>query len=180
MPLLVEAWLFAGLIFVLRVINYAISTIRLVFIARNRRFLAAALAFVEAFVFAVVMARIVSDLSNALNLIAYCLGASVGSYVGMAIETRFVKSYSTLTVITKQMGEEIACRLRDRGYGVTLTHGEGRDGAVDILRSSASSRDIPGMVNIIRAINPHAFIEIEQARAIMRGWLPTGNGAMRQ
>jgi len=180
MPLLAEAWFFAGLIFVLRVINYAISTIRLVFIARNRRFLAAMLAFVEAFVFAVVMARIVSDLSNALNLIAYCLGASVGSYVGMAIETRFVTSYSTLTVITQELGEQIACRLRDCGYGVTITHGEGRDGAVDILRSSASSRDIQGMVNIIRAINPHAFIEIEQARALMHGWLPTGSAAMRQ
>ena len=60
----------------------------------------------------------------------------------MAIETRFVKSYSTLTVITKEMGEEIANRLRDRGYGVTLTHGEGRDGAVDILRSSAASRAV--------------------------------------
>ena len=178
MPLLLEAWLFAGLIFGLRVINYAISTIRLVFIARNRRFLAAMLAFVEAFVFAVVMARIVSDLSNTLNLIAYCLGASVGSYVGMAIETRFVTSYSTL--ITNQLGEDIACRLRECGYGVTITHGEGRDGAVDILRSSASSRDIPGMVNIIRAINPHAFIEVEQARALMHGWLPTGNSAMRQ
>jgi uncharacterized protein YebE (UPF0316 family) len=180
MPLVLEGLLFAGLIFILRVINYAISTIRLVFIARNRRFLAAALAFVEAFVFAVVMARIVSDLANALNLIAYCLGASVGSYVGMAIETRFVKSYSTVTVITQELGEAIAVRLRECGYGVTLTHGEGRDGAVDILRSSASSRDIPGMITIIRAINPHAFIEIEQARAIMRGWLPTGNAAMRQ
>ena len=180
MPLLVEAWLFAGLIFVLRVINYAISTIRLVFIARNYRFLAAVLAFVEAFVFAVVMARIVSDLSNVINLFAYCLGASVGSYVGMAIETRFVKSYSTLTVITQELGEEIASNLRECGYGVTITHGEGRDGAVDILRSSATSRDIPGMVKIIRAINPHAFIEVEQARALMRGWLPAGNNAMRQ
>jgi uncharacterized protein YebE (UPF0316 family) len=180
MPFALEGLLFAGLIFILRVINYAISTIRLVFIARNRRFLAAALAFVEAFVFAVVMARIVSDLSNTINLVAYCLGASVGSYVGMAIETRFVKSYSTVTVITQELGEEIASRLRECGYGVTLTHGEGRDGAVDILRSSASSRDIPGMINVIRAINPHAFIEIEQARALMRGWLPTGNGAMRQ
>lgn len=180
MPFVLEGLLFAGLIFILRVINYAISTIRLVFIARNRRFLAAVLAFVEAFVFAVVMARIVSDLSNALNLIAYCLGASVGSYVGMAIETRFVKSYSTVTIITQELGEVIARRLRECGYGVTLTHGEGRDGAVDILRSSASSRDIPGMINVIRAINPHAFIEIEQARAIMRGWLPTGNSAMRQ
>jgi uncharacterized protein YebE (UPF0316 family) len=103
---------------------------------------------------------------------AYCLGASIGSYVGMAIETRFVTSYSTITVITNDLGQQIACRLRDCGYGVTVTHGEGRNGAVDILRSTASSRDIPAMVNVIRAIQPDAFIEIEQARALMRGWLP--------
>lgn len=180
MSLTQEALLFAGLIFTLRVINYAISTVRLVFIARNQRLLAAALAFVEAFVFAVVMARVVSDLSNMVNLFAYCIGASVGSYVGMAIEERFVKSYSTVTVITHELGHQIACRLRDSGYGVTVTHGEGRDGAVDILRSSATSRDVPGMIRIVRAINPDAFIEIEQARALLRGWLPNGNGALRQ
>ncbi len=174
-----EAVLFAGLIFVLRVVNYAISTVRLVFIARNQRVLAAMLAFVEAFVFAVVMARIVSDLANLLNLFAYCMGASVGSYIGMAIEARFVKSYSTITVIASELGEEMACRLRDRGYGVTMTHGEGRDGAVDILRSSAASRDIPLMVNVIRAINPDAFIEIEAARTVLRGWLPNSS-AIRQ
>jgi uncharacterized protein YebE (UPF0316 family) len=180
MPNIFEPWLFAALIFVLRVINYAISTIRLVFIARNRRFLAAMLAFVEAFVFAVVMARIVSDLSNILNLFAYCIGASVGSYVGMAIEERFVTSYSTLTVITPEFGEQIACRLRDCGYGVTMTQGMGRDGAVDILRSSVSSRDIPAIMTTIRTIYPEAFIEVEQARALVRGWLPNGNGALRQ
>lgn len=180
MPNVFEPWLFAGLIFVLRVINYAISTIRLVFIARNRRFLAALLAFVEAFVFAVVMARIVSDLSNILNLFAYCLGASVGSYVGMAIEARFVTSYSTLTVITPAYGDEIACRLRECGYGVTVTQGAGRDGAVDILRSSVISRDIPAVVSTIRTIHPEAFIEVEQARTLMRGWLPNGNTALRQ
>ncbi|MGV2437651.1 MAG UNVERIFIED_CONTAM: hypothetical protein LVT10_24395 [Anaerolineae bacterium] len=30
-------------------------------------------------------------------------------------------------------GESIADRLREAGFGVTVTHGEGRDGAVDII-----------------------------------------------
>jgi uncharacterized protein YebE (UPF0316 family) len=172
-PVTLEALLFGGLIFLLRVINYAISTIRLVFIARNRRFLAAVFAFAEAFIFAVVMTRVVTDLNNSVvNMIAYCLGASVGSYAGMALESRFITSFSTLTIIARQQGQEIAEALRNTGYGATLTRGEGRDGEVVIVRCSGNSRDVPGMLTTIRAVNPEAFIEIESARVIERGWLP--------
>lgn len=157
-----EALLFAGLLFVLRVVNYAVSTIRLVFIARNRRKRAAALAFMEAFIFAVVMTRVVTDLDNSvINLIAYCLGASAGSYVGMALESRFITSYSTLTIITHDKGQEIAAALRACGYGATVTRGEGRDGEVTIIRCSATNRDVPVILKTVREIHPQAFIEID-------------------
>src|SRR5262245_32249240 len=98
---------FATMLFALRVLNYAISTVRLVFIGRDWKFLASVLAFLEAFIFAVVMGQIVSDLTNITNLMAYCLGASAGSYVGMWLENRFIVSYSTLTVITHERGKDI-------------------------------------------------------------------------
>lgn len=174
MDLSVGALLFAVVLFSLRVINYAISTIRLVFIARNMRLLAAATAFLEALIFAVVMASIVQEIDNIINLTAYCLGAAGGSYAGMWLESRFVVSYSTVTVITRQQGAEIADALRQASFGVTMTHGEGRDGPVQILRSSTINKDIPYMTDIIKGINEAAFIEIESARTLSRGWIPGG------
>lgn len=170
----IEALLFAGLLFVLRVVNYSISTMRLVFIARNSLSLSAVAAFLEALIFAVVMASVVTDLSNLLNLGAYCLGAAVGSYTGMRLEARFITSYRTVNIVCQEKGREIAKALRDAGFGVTETSGHGRDGEVTILRSTAPRRSMPAVMKIINEINPDAFIEVEEARALRRGWIPGG------
>lgn len=169
-----DAVLLALLLFSMRVVNYAISTIRLVFIARDMRLLSAVTAFLEALIFAVVMASVVKDLNNWLNLGAYCFGAAAGSYLGQWLESRFVVSYSTVTIITRDHGAAIAQALRDASYGVTVTKGEGRDGEVDIIRSSTMNRDIPGLLRIVRSISDTAFLDVEAARTLSRGWIPGG------
>ena len=165
---------FALLIFILRVINYTISTIRLVFIGRDYRLPAAGIAFMEALIFAVVMSQVLKDVTYLPNLLAYCLGASVGSYLGQWLESRLIVSYSTVTIITREHGRKIAEVLREANYGVTLTKGEGRDGEVDILRSTSVNRDLAILKSIVNEIHPEAFIEVEAARSLSRGWIPGG------
>lgn len=169
--LTLEALLFALLLFALRVLNYAVSTVRLVFIARGRRFLSSVLAFLEALIFALVIANVVNDLQNVVNLIAYCLGASVGNYVGMVLEARLFKTFNTVQVISPQHGEAIAKALRDNGFAVTETVGRGRDGEVTILRTAVMSRYIPRVMEIVRDVQPDAFIEVESA-TVYHGWMP--------
>lgn len=161
----------ALVIFALRVFNNALGTVRVVFITRDQRLWAAVLAFIEALTFAVVISSVVKDLSNALNLFAYCLGFSVGGYVGMAIEARFITSYVIATIITHTHGRPIAAALRERGFGVTETVGEGRDGEVHMLRTVTSRRDVPDVLDIVRNIHHDAFVSVEEARAVQHGWL---------
>lgn len=164
----------ALVIFALRVFNYAISTLRLVFIARGMKVLSAVLAFVEGLIFAVVISQVVTDLSNLTTLLAYCLGAAGGSYLGMELEARLITSYSTVTIIARQAGTTIADALRDNNYGATVTHGEGRDGHVTIIRSSTVNKDLPALIDTVNGINSDAFIEVDATRTIRRGWLPGG------
>lgn len=158
-------------IFLLRVFNYSLSTVRVVAITRQKRVLASAMAFVEALVFALVIANVVNDLSNLPNLFAYCLGASFGSYAGMLIEARFITSYRTVNVITHERGHEIAVALRAAGYGVTETVGEGRDGVVTMIRSVILQRDVPQLLKIVRDVYANAFISVEEAHGVQRGWV---------
>lgn len=170
----VETLLGAGLIFLLRVLNYAISTVRTVAISRGRRGMSSILAFVEAFLFAVVIASIVQDItSNWLNLLAYCLGAAAGGWVGMVIEARFITGYMTISVIAhqQQRGHDIAVALREGGFGVTETIGEGLQGPVTMVRSVVMKTDVQSILKITRSVDPEAFVAVEEARAIHRGWL---------
>lgn len=159
-------------IFSLRVFNYAISTFRLVTIARGRRVISALLAAVEALIFAVVIANIVSDLENWLNLFAYCAGAAAGSYTGMLLEARLITSFSVINVVVDTViGQQIAAALREAGFGVTALPGEGRDGQVTALRTVVNKREVKLVNRTVRDIHPEAFMTIEEANAVEQGWV---------
>jgi uncharacterized protein YebE (UPF0316 family) len=162
------------LIFLLRVLNYAIGTLRLVFITRGKRLIAASLAGIEALIFAVVIADVVQDLNNVPNLIAYCFGAGFGSWVGMVLETKLIRSYTIVNVFANQDGLEITESLRQAGYGVTTTISQGKDGEVLTLRSVIDRRQVKTFMKAVHKINPNVFIAIEEARGIDRGWLGVG------
>jgi uncharacterized protein YebE (UPF0316 family) len=163
-------------IFILRVVNYAIGTVRMIAITRNLKFLAAILAAIEALVFALVIAGVVSDLDNLINLTAYCLGASVGSYVGMMIEAKLVRGYMIANVFANGDGEMLATKLRDAGFGVTTTQSHGRDGIVTTIRSVLDKRDMKRFNALVTEIKPEAFLVAEEARGVQRGWLGVGKG----
>jgi uncharacterized protein YebE (UPF0316 family) len=166
-----EAVLLAVAIFLLRVFNSAVGTIRLVVMARGRHWLTAALGFIEALIFAWVTANVITDLSNILNLVAYCGGFSLGIYVGMRIEARFVTSYVKVNIITRNGGHAIATRLREMGHGVTEMHGEGGSGEVAMISSVVLRVSVPEVLKAIYAIHPTAFVTLEETRAMQHGWL---------
>ena len=174
MVITVEVLIGAGLIFFLRVVNYAVSTVRTVAISRGRRGLSSVLAFIEAFLFAVVIASIVQDItSNWVNLIAYCMGAAAGGWVGMVIESRFITGYMSVSVIAhkQERGHDMAIALREGGFGVTETIGEGLNGPVTMVRSVVVKRDVQNLLEIVRHVDHEAFVSVEEAHAIHRGWL---------
>ena len=171
LDLSLDALLLAGLIFCLRILNTGIGTIRLVLVTRQQRLLAAFLAFFEALLFAITISSVATDLNNIMNLLAYCGGFSIGNYVGMMIERRFITSYMTLNVVAADHGHEIATALRACGCGVTETLGEGKDGEVTMLRSVVMNREVPKMLEIIRSTHAEAFVAVEEARAVHRGWI---------
>lgn len=174
--MVLEGALLAIVIFILRVINYAISTLRMVMITRNMKLLAAGFAFLEAFIFVVVIANVVQNVTDGLNLFAYCIGASVGSYLGMFLESQFITSYRVVNIITHHHGREMAIALREQGYGVTESLGEGRDGQVLMLRSVVLSKDVKRFLEIVKSHEENAFISIEEARMVRHGWVRSLRG----
>lgn len=163
-------------IFLLRVLNYGVGTFRMVTIARGQRGLASVLAALEALIFAIVIASIVNDLENLPNLASYTLGAAAGSWVGMEMESRLVRSYMIINVFAAQNGDPTADKLREAGFGVTSTLSEGRDGPVLALRSVVDKRDVKRFIRTVQAHNPDAFIAAEEARGVRRGYLGIGRG----
>ncbi|KXK17279.1 MAG: hypothetical protein UZ15_CFX003002503 [Chloroflexi bacterium OLB15] len=166
-----DAIIAALIIFLLRIVNNGIGTIRLIVMARQQRTITVILAFFEALTFAITIAAVATDLSNLLNLAAYCVGFAAGNWVGMALEARFIVSYVRINIFAKTHGKEIADELRKRGFGVTAALGTGHEGPTEMLHAIATRRDVPQIVEVVNDINPSAFTFVEEARAVNKGYI---------
>lgn len=168
-----EPLLLPLLVFCLRALNNAMGTVRVIVMTYGRRRLSFVLAFFESIIFAFTAAQVLTDLNNLPNLFAYSLGFAVGGYLGMMIEDRFVVGFRTVNIITQQEGHAIADALRQREFGVTETIGEGGRGRVEMLRCVVTRQQVPEVYAIIDEINRDAFVTVEEARAVHRGWMRT-------
>ncbi len=166
----------ALLIFVLRIIGSAMTTLRTLLIIRGRRWTAALLAFLEALIFALTIGAVVQNLSNVWNLLAYCLGFSAGQFAGMWLEEKLALGYATLRVVSRARSRPLANAVREAGFGATEDRAEGRQGTVGVITITVHRKDVGTVNKIIEATDPKAFVTIEEARALRRGYLRLGGG----
>jgi len=160
------------LIFILRVTNNAIGTIRLIFTSRGQRVWGFAFASLESLLFAYTAGQVITDLENIPKLGAYVLGFAVGGYVGMAIENRFYHVYDDVTIIAERpIAHEIAIALREADHGVTEIFGEGARGEITELKIIAHRRDLGDVLRITHSIKADAFVTVEQSSFIRNGWI---------
>ncbi len=164
------------LVFVLRVMNNAIGTVRVIAMNDDRRALGFGLASLESLLFAYTAGIVLTDLDNLPNLAAYVLGFAVGGYVGLLIERRFLHIYNVVEVTAEDdIAHEIATHLRYHGHGVTEMSGEGAMGHVMQLRIVAHHTDIRDVLERVREIKPDAFVTVEESRMIRGGWIRSQN-----
>jgi uncharacterized protein YebE (UPF0316 family) len=173
--------LYAGavaLVFFLRVIGVAVGTIRILLTNRGMQIWSAILGFIEVLVYVVGIGVVVKDLTDIPILMSYCVGFSIGNVVGIRIEQRMAIGYVSLRVISKAQGLPIATALREKGFGATLSSGEGRDGTVGIVTAVISRKQSREAIRLVQSLDPDAFMVVDEARAVSRGWLPTNIGGV--
>jgi uncharacterized protein YebE (UPF0316 family) len=164
----------AVLIFVVRVIGIAISTMRLLLMGRAPKTLVSAIAFVEALTFVLTFGRVAQDLNNIPNLMGYCLGFAIGTLVGMMIEERMAAGFATVNIVSMHNSLYIVEAIRKAGFGATRTSGEGASGTVGLVRSVVRRRDAVKVVKIVKDSDPRAFVTVEETRAVTHGFLGYG------
>ena len=76
------------LIFLARVLDVSLGTLRIIFISRGKKYLAPALGFLEVFIWIVAVSQIMRGVQDWVSYLAYAAGFATGNYVGMWIENR--------------------------------------------------------------------------------------------
>ena len=169
------------LIFLARVSDVTLGTIRIVFVSKGFKLLAPILGFFEVFIWLLAMSKVIQNLDYWLYYVAYSAGFAVGNYVGLIIEERLALGYINLRIITMDSPEKLISRLSGEGFGVTSTPAMGSRSNVNIINCVLRRSDYKKVAQIIMDCNPKAFYTIEDIRAANQGVFPSkslmrGNG----
>ncbi|MCK4725039.1 MAG: DUF2179 domain-containing protein [Anaerolineales bacterium] len=165
-----QALLGAGLIFLLRVGDMTLDTLRVLFVMRGRKAAAWFLGFFQAVIFILAIGSVLSNLDNFLNIIGYAAGFATGNVVGMYIEGKLAVGHIQVSIVSPYMGAAIAESLRKEGFAVTDIPARGKDGAVSLLSCSVRRRRLGNVHKLVNEIDPDAFITAEDVRPVRRGF----------
>jgi uncharacterized protein YebE (UPF0316 family) len=167
----VEAILGGLMIFVARVVNVSMGTVRTLMSMRGQKKLATVISFFESLIFILAIGRALQNVDNLWNILGYAGGFAVGTWTGLKIEERLALGYAQVQVITQSAGDKLADVLRDAGYGVTEVVGQGLSGEVCVLTVVANRRDVPAITALASEVDAKAFVTVDSASRVYRGHL---------
>jgi uncharacterized protein YebE (UPF0316 family) len=164
-PLLITAG-----IFLLRVTDMSLDTLRVLFVIRGRRPLAWTLGFMQSALWVIAITTVLSNLDNLWNLAAYASGFATGNVVGMIIEERLAIGHAHIRIISSRRGNAIVEAVREAGYAATEVAGRGKDGTVAVISCSIRRKDISKVQREIYKVDPDVFVTLEEIRPLHRGF----------
>ena len=161
-----------GLIFLARIFDCSIGTMRIIFIGRGHRFIAPFLGFFEVLIWLLAIRQIMMNLTNSFYYVAYASGFAMGTFVGMYIEERLAMGTILIRVVTSREASGLIEYLRSEDYGVTSVDASGARGEVSLIYTIIKRSDLAHVIEIINRFNPRAFYTIEDVRFVREGVFP--------
>lgn len=160
-------------IFLARIVDVSIGTLRTIVTVQGRTRLAFALGFMEVTLWVTIISAIVKQIHTAPVLaVFYGLGFATGNVAGIALERKLALGHVALRAFSRKAGTSLSARLRSSGQVVTTFEGEGRDGPVTEILIVCRRKDVKWILDCIKEEDSAAFYIIEQAREVGRLQMP--------
>ncbi|MCC7331211.1 MAG: DUF2179 domain-containing protein [Flavobacteriales bacterium] len=157
------------IIFISRMTDVSLGTLRHVFISKGYRKLVPFLGFFEVLIWIIVVAQVMQHLSNWVCYIAYAGGFAAGTYMGLLIEEKLALGLQVIRVITNQNSDELIAELKNSNHGITIVDAQGAYGPVKMIFTIIKRKDVPQVASKIATFLPNAFFTIEDIKNTNQG-----------
>ena len=159
------------LILILQLVYVPLLTLRTIFLVKNMTLIASLLGFLEALIYVFGLSLVFSGEQGPLAMFVYALGFGIGILIGGAVENKLAIGYNSFEVNLLDKNKDLINILRDKGFGVTVYEGEGRDSKryrLDLLTKRSREEEL---LDIIDQYEPRAFIVSYEPRRFKGGFL---------
>lgn len=162
------------LIFFARTTDVALGTVRIILVARGHRNVAPLVGFVEILVWLVALSQVMQHLDRPVNYLSFGAGFATGTYVGMWLEGKLALGLVVVRVIAAHDAGDLIESLRKADMGVTSVAARGVQGRVRLIFTVIRRKDLSRALELIRQLQPKAFISVSDVRSASEGYLSGG------
>ena len=150
------------LIFIARIGDVSINTIRIIYVLGGRRVTATLLGFFESFIWLMAIRQIFEHLDNWICYVAYPAGFASGIFVGMIIEERIAYGKVIVRIITRKEVSILIQYLNENQFRYTRVDAQGPDGPENLVFTVLERERLEAMLYKLKDILPTAFYTVEK------------------
>jgi len=157
------------LVFLARLLDVSLATVRQIFIFKGIRFWVPVIAFVEVLIWLIAITQVMQNLSNVAGYLGWAFGFAAGSYYGMVIEEKMALGHQLVRIITHDKAEHLLKALADANFRYTLVPAKGSRGPVEILFVAVERKQLGRLIGLIKDCAPNLFYTVEDVRSVAAG-----------
>jgi len=150
------------LIFIARIGDVSINTIRIIYVLGGRRLTATLLGFFESFIWLMAIRQIFEHLDNWICYVAYPAGFASGIFVGMIIEERIAYGKVIVRIITRKEVNTLLNYLNQQSFRFTHVNAQGPDGHENLVFTVLERERLEDLLVKLKNILPTAFYTVER------------------
>ena len=152
------------LIFVSRLADVSLATLRHIFVSKGYKTLVPILGFFEVLIWLVAIRQVFNNVNNFACYFAWAGGFSAGTYLGMYIEEKLALGMQIIRIITNDDTDGLVEAFKKCNQGITIVNGQGAMGPVKIIFTVVKRTNKPEIVKLIEEHAPNAFYSVEEIK----------------
>ncbi len=150
------------LIFLARICDVSINTVRIIYVLGGRKFTSTLLGFFESFIWLMAIRQIFEHLDNWICYVAYPAGFAAGIFVGMIIEEKIAYGKVIVRIITRKDVSLLLQYLDENNMRYTHVNAEGPDGHENLVFTVLQRELLEALLEKLKEILPTAFYTVEK------------------
>lgn len=159
-------WLLVPVIFVARLLDVSMATVRTILVIRGHAYLAAGLGFIEVIIWVVAAGQVLTRLDAWYLAVSYAGGFAVGNIVGIWLESKLALGLELVRIVSEDVKIRMADSLRAREYSIVELQGSGERGnPVEIVFVIERRKRIKRLMDEIEGIDPNAFCTVSDIKS---------------
>lgn len=154
------------LIFLARICDVSLGTLRIILVSKGVKYLAPMIGFFEILIWLLAISQIMQNLTNVYYYLFYAGGFATGTFVGILVEEKLSIGIVMIRIITRRDATKLINHLKSEKYGLTTVDADGVKGQVKIIFTVIRRENLNTVIECIERFNPKAFYSVEDIRSV--------------